>query len=67
MWTFMAICYEWEFYGLKNEWWNTVRFFPLNLTDFLVKNAYVPKINIPHVRDFSPVGYGRYAKMYAVC
>jgi len=40
-------------------------FFSLEFDSFLVKNAYAPKINIPH-RDFSPLGYGRYAKMYAV-
>ena len=27
VWTFMDIFYKWEFYGLKNQWWNAVWFF----------------------------------------
>ena len=65
----MEIFYECESYGLKNRWYSvkySMMFF-LRFESFMeINNAYVPKISIPHLRNFSPVMYDRYAKMCAV-
>jgi hypothetical protein len=65
----MEIFYECESYGLKNQWYvvkYSMTFF-LGFDSFVdINNVYFPKISVPHLRNFSPVMYNRYAKMRAV-